>query len=267
MGKVWRCTTTIWVMVPSQRRRESPTVVPRIRVRIRKLSFLDDLPRGPDGRVGPDGMTLSALVTSRFFRHVATCRVFLPPDVVRRVSPTDVRSGWVVAQQQISKTPDRVPGQLACWVAQRLTVLGGGGGGKELSGPVYEVLGKIMKVINNRKLTGTGTFIGHSGTPAVGCSYKAAAGYIYPLERGFIYVHKPRVHIRFEEIASVNFARSGGSTSSFDFEIELKTGNIYAFSSISKEIPHPLSCTIHDCVVTEASDPMAGRGRWQQSDT
>ncbi|XP_053684404.1 FACT complex subunit Ssrp1 [Sabethes cyaneus] len=106
---------------------------------------------------------------------------------------------------------------------------------KELSGPVYEVLGKIMKVIINRKLTGPGTFIGNTGTPAIGCSYKAAAGYIYPLERGFIYVHKPPVHIRFEEISSVNFARSGGSTRSFDFEIELKTGTIYTFSSIEKE--------------------------------
>ncbi|XP_058461850.1 FACT complex subunit Ssrp1 [Malaya genurostris] len=106
---------------------------------------------------------------------------------------------------------------------------------KEVSGPVYEVLGKIMKVIINRKLTGPGTFIGHSGTPAIQCSYKAAAGVIYPLERGFIYVHKPPVHIRFEEIASVNFARSGGSTRSFDFEIELKTGTIYTFSSIEKE--------------------------------
>lgn len=31
---------------------------------------------------------------------------------------------------------------------------------KELAGPVYEVLGKIMKVLVNRKLTGPGTFIG-----------------------------------------------------------------------------------------------------------
>uniref|UniRef100_A0A336LU77 FACT complex subunit SSRP1 n=1 Tax=Culicoides sonorensis TaxID=179676 RepID=A0A336LU77_CULSO len=106
---------------------------------------------------------------------------------------------------------------------------------KELSGPVYEVLGKIMKVIVNRKLTGPGNFLGHSGTPAVGCSYKAAAGYLYPLERGFIYVHKPPIHIRFEEISTVNFARSGGSTRSFDFEIELKSGNVYTFSSIEKE--------------------------------
>lgn len=31
---------------------------------------------------------------------------------------------------------------------------------KELSGPTYEVLGKIMKHIINRKLTGPGAFIG-----------------------------------------------------------------------------------------------------------
>ncbi|KAH0560943.1 FACT complex subunit Ssrp1 [Cotesia glomerata] len=106
---------------------------------------------------------------------------------------------------------------------------------KELSGPTYEVLGKVMKVIINRKLTGPGGFLGHSGTPAIGCSFKAAAGYLYPLERGFIYVHKPPIHIRFDEIASVNFARGGGSTRSFDFEIELTSGVVHTFSSIEKE--------------------------------
>ncbi|XP_012277915.1 FACT complex subunit Ssrp1 [Orussus abietinus] len=106
---------------------------------------------------------------------------------------------------------------------------------KELSGPTYEVLGKVMKVIINRKLTGPGNFVGHSGTAAIGCSFKAAAGYIYPLERGFIYVHKPPIHIRFEEITSVNFARGGGSTRSFDFEIELTSGVVHTFSSIEKE--------------------------------
>ncbi|ENN81542.1 hypothetical protein HUJ04_002755 [Dendroctonus ponderosae] len=106
---------------------------------------------------------------------------------------------------------------------------------KEVSGPTYQVLGKIMKHVVGRKLTGPGSFIGHSGTPAIGCSFKAAAGFLYPLERGFIYVHKPPLHIRFEEIASVNFARGGGSTRSFDFEIELKSGTVHTFSSIEKE--------------------------------
>lgn len=31
---------------------------------------------------------------------------------------------------------------------------------KELSGPTYDVLGRIMKTIINRKLTGPGNFIG-----------------------------------------------------------------------------------------------------------
>jgi structure-specific recognition protein 1 len=43
------------------------------------------------------------------------------------------------------------------------------------------------------------------------------------------------MHIRFEEIACVNFARGGGSTKSFDFEIELKMGTTHTFSSIEKE--------------------------------
>ncbi|XP_050437170.1 FACT complex subunit Ssrp1 isoform X2 [Adelges cooleyi] len=106
---------------------------------------------------------------------------------------------------------------------------------KEINGPTYEVLAQVMKAIVNRKITTPASFKGHSGTSAIGCSYKAAAGYIYPLERGFIYIHKPPIHIRFEEISSVNFARGGGSTRSFDFEIELKNGVIHTFSSIEKE--------------------------------
>ncbi|XP_076062638.1 structure specific recognition protein [Oratosquilla oratoria] len=105
---------------------------------------------------------------------------------------------------------------------------------KEITGPQYEVISKIFKGLANRKVVTPGSFIGHSGTPAIGCSYKAAAGYVYPLERGIIYVHKPPVHIRFDEIGSVNFARSGSTTRSFDFEIELKNNTIQTFSSIEK---------------------------------
>ncbi|GJQ87577.1 Ssrp [Trypoxylus dichotomus] len=105
----------------------------------------------------------------------------------------------------------------------------------EISGPTCEVLQGNEDRLINRKLTGAGGFIGHSGTPAIGCSFKPAAGYLYLLERGFMYVHKPSIHIRFEEIASINFVRSGGNTRSFDFEIEFKSGTVRTFSSIEKE--------------------------------
>ncbi|KAK2708372.1 hypothetical protein QYM36_014097 [Artemia franciscana] len=105
---------------------------------------------------------------------------------------------------------------------------------KEFTGPIYEVISKVMKGLVGRKITVPGNFKGTSDTPAIACSYKAAAGYLYPLERGFIYVHKPPLHIRYDEITSVNFARSGGSTRSFDFEIETKSGLMHTFSSIDK---------------------------------
>lgn len=105
---------------------------------------------------------------------------------------------------------------------------------KEMKGQTYEVLGKLMKAIVGRKLT-MPNYVGKSETPAIACSYKASAGYIYPLERGFMYLRKPPFYIRFEEIISVNFARSGGSTRSFDFEVETKSGTIHTFSSIEKD--------------------------------
>ncbi|CAG0884008.1 unnamed protein product [Cyprideis torosa] len=107
---------------------------------------------------------------------------------------------------------------------------------REMSGPTYEVMSKLFRALTQRKITTPGKFIGHSSSPAVSCSYKAQAGYLYPLERGFLYVHKPTIHIRLEEVNNVNFARSGGAaTRSFDLEIETKTGQMHTFSSIEKE--------------------------------
>lgn len=76
--------------------------------------------------------------------------------------------------------------------------------------------------------------MGHSGTPAISCSHKAAAGFIYPLDRGFIFVYKPPIYIRYDEVKNVSFERSGGSTRSFDIEITTTHDINYTFSSIEK---------------------------------
>ncbi|KAK7460785.1 hypothetical protein BaRGS_00038806 [Batillaria attramentaria] len=106
---------------------------------------------------------------------------------------------------------------------------------KEMTGLEYELVSRIFKVITQRKITVPGSFVGHSGTQAIGCSYKAATGLLYPLERGFIFVHKPPLHIRFDEISSVNFGRSAGNTRSFDFDVETKSGNVFNFVGIEKD--------------------------------
>uniref|UniRef100_A0A8C9WUL7 FACT complex subunit SSRP1 n=1 Tax=Sander lucioperca TaxID=283035 RepID=A0A8C9WUL7_SANLU len=103
---------------------------------------------------------------------------------------------------------------------------------KNMSGSLYEMVSRVMKALVNQP-SRQNTF---SHIPqCITCSYKASSGLLYPLERGFIYVHKPPVHLRFEEISCVNFARGTTTTRSFDFEIETKQGNQYTFSSIERE--------------------------------
>ena len=111
---------------------------------------------------------------------------------------------------------------------------------KDMKGATYEVVSKLMKAVVNKKVTVPGSFLGHSGTPAISCSYKAASGFIYPLERGFIFVYKPPIFVKFEDVNVVNFARSGGSNRSFDIEIHTRGEAIYTFSSIEKDEYHRL---------------------------
>jgi len=111
---------------------------------------------------------------------------------------------------------------------------------KDMKGPTFEIISKLFKVMVGRKITVPGNFVGHSGTPAISCSYKAASGFVYPLERGFIFVYKPPIFIKYEDVKHVNFARSGGSNRSFDIEIHTRGDSVYTFSNIDKEEYHKM---------------------------
>lgn len=106
---------------------------------------------------------------------------------------------------------------------------------QEMSGAEFEVISRVFKAITNRKITVPGSFVGHSHTNCISCSYKAATGFLYPLERGFIFVHKPPLHIRFDEISTVHFARSASTNRTFDFDVETKSGTVFTFVGIEKD--------------------------------
>ena len=59
----------------------------------------------------------------------------------------------------------------------------------------------LCNVIRTLELRPRNAFSRMSGSQCVQCSYKAATGYLYPLERGFMFVHKPPMHIRFDEVS------------------------------------------------------------------
>ena len=78
------------------------------------------------------------------------------------------------------------------------------------------------------------------------CSNRATSGYLYPLDKGFKFVHKPALYIKFEGIASVNFAcmsGSAGASRSFDFEVEMKDGNAAPLQQFNE---------IRMCVITNS---------------
>uniref|UniRef100_A0A6G1S5Y2 FACT complex subunit SSRP1 n=1 Tax=Aceria tosichella TaxID=561515 RepID=A0A6G1S5Y2_9ACAR len=104
---------------------------------------------------------------------------------------------------------------------------------KQMSGPSIDIFANVVKSITNKRINMPD--YKNPTNSAITCSYKNNIGFLYPLERGFLYVHKPAIHVRFEEINSINFARSHVSTRSFDLEIETKANTTLIFNSIEKE--------------------------------
>merc|ERR1712037_960095 len=75
------------------------------------------------------------------------------------------------------------------------------------------------------------------GQPCVKCALRANEGHLYPLEKSFVFIHKPPLLLRFDEVERVefqryNYAGKHGSTRNFDFCVELKSslGDINGFN-------------------------------------
>lgn len=106
-----------------------------------------------------------------------------------------------------------------------------------MKGKAFEVVSRIFTALTKRKITFPNTFQSHGGASAVKCSLKANEGFMYPLERSFFFVHKPPTHIRFDEVAHVEFARvsssaTGTTNRTFDLSVTLKNSTVYQFTSI-----------------------------------
>ena len=73
------------------------------------------------------------------------------------------------------------------------------------------------------------------GNNCISCNYKAQTGVLFPLERGFMYLHKPPIYVRFDEIDNVNFASESTKNRSFEFQVETKkNGTKFVFGTIDK---------------------------------
>jgi len=103
-----------------------------------------------------------------------------------------------------------------------------------IHGPYHEVVSRICRTLLDKRITVPGSFTTAAGSKCFPCSYKANSGFLYPLERGFMFVNKPPLHILFNDVSIVKFDRSSTGTRSFDFQIEHKNGTSFLFSGIDK---------------------------------
>jgi len=177
-------------------------------------------------------------------------RLFLLP------KPDDVHMAFVVAldkpirqgQQryqylvlQTSKDPDEVTVNLDEATLQKEY---GGELQPVMRGSLANLVAKTFKVIAKKKVFIPGKYENANAHKCVKCALRANEGLLYPLEKQFVFIHKPPLLIRFNEVESVEFQRYGGgagSTRNFDLAVSLKSsaasGNSaqeYVFSGIDR---------------------------------
>ncbi len=79
----------------------------------------------------------------------------------------------------------------------------------------------------------------HRNQYGIKCFIKASEGFLYCLEKAFMFVPKPATYISYEQTQSVTFSRVGGAVSAlstFDITVHLKNGaGSSQFSNINRE--------------------------------
>lgn len=109
-----------------------------------------------------------------------------------------------------------------------------------MHGQLSNLIAKTFKVIAHKKVFIPGKFANANQQACVKCALRANEGHLYPLEKQFIFIHKPPVLIRFDEVESVEFQRYAGgqgSTRNFDLCVTLKSDastKEYTFSGIDR---------------------------------
>jgi structure-specific recognition protein 1 len=82
-----------------------------------------------------------------------------------------------------------------------------------------------------------GTYRSEQDNQSVKCSVRANPGFIFPLQKSMIFLYKPVIYIRFEEIRYIEFARvserSVSSVKSFDMHVVTRD-NTHQFTGIDR---------------------------------
>lgn len=109
---------------------------------------------------------------------------------------------------------------------------------RNLDGKTFDVMSKLIKAFTKTPIIIPGNFRSKAEASAVKCSVRASEGFLYPLQKSFIFIPKPVIYVKFEDIRFIEFARitedSITTNRSFDISLCTKNGN-FQFTGIDRE--------------------------------
>lgn len=104
--------------------------------------------------------------------------------------------------------------------------------------PTFEVVSTLFRLLAGQKIIVPGSFRSCTDGNSIKCALKANEGFLYPLERNFLFLPKPVTLVPHSNVARVEFSRTGsglGNPRSFDLRFYLKSGQDISLSNIAKE--------------------------------
>lgn len=114
----------------------------------------------------------------------------------------------------------------------------GGEISQNMEGKSFDIVSRLIKAFTKALIIIPGNFRSKGDLSAVKCSVRASEGHLYPLQKSFIFIPKPVIYIKFEDIRYVEFARitedSVTTNRTFDLNIYSKSGT-FQFTGVERE--------------------------------
>ena len=103
-------------------------------------------------------------------------------------------------------------------------------------GACFEVVAMLFKLIINVNIIIPGAFKTQNGHSSVKCNVGNQEGYLFFLNKSLIFIKKPVIYIRLQDVLRIEFQRISGGISmrGFDFVVILKSGLSTTFSGTDK---------------------------------
>jgi structure-specific recognition protein 1 len=118
----------------------------------------------------------------------------------------------------------------------------GAGGETILSGVAHKVVGNLFKKITGKPIVKPSIFESARKQRAIKANYKTSPGLLFPLDKSLMYIHKPTLSIRYQDVESVRLSSMSGASAlkTFDCTVVIRATageprREHVFTQIDKE--------------------------------